>query len=84
MAGMTKNQLRGMLRKKTRLGLLPPQECANPKCKVDLSDPSVPPEYAPYRAMFGLAREITLSPTEAIWECPLCSYRWGRHVKYSG
>lgn len=75
--GMTKNEVRAALRKKTEAGLLPPQTC--PNCKTDLSDPDVPEKFSAYRAMFGLAREVELDPEYAAWTCPACLHVWGKH-----
>lgn len=73
----TKNQIRGMLRRKKKAGLLPPPEC--PNCGADLRDPDVPSEYQVYRSLFGLAREIQIDMKTAMWMCPVCQHGWGKH-----
>lgn len=75
----TKNQIRGALRKKQKAGLLPPPECPNPTCRADLRDHDVPPQYAQYATMFGLARELQVDSKTAMWMCPVCLHTWGKH-----
>lgn len=79
---LTKNEVRAALRKKKKAGLLPPQECGSPRCGADLTDRTVPAEYAEYRLMFSLAVERLVpspgGPKErpmAVWECPVCGWR---------
>lgn len=48
-----------------------PQEC--PKCKADLSDPSVPHEQRLFRHLFSLVLS-----DGADWLCPVCGHRWRR------
>ena len=65
------------LRAKKKAGMLPPQTC--PSCKADLSDPGVPEEYAAFREMFGLAREVVIDAQTKAWVCPVCSHLWQKH-----
>lgn len=75
----TKNQIRALLRKKQKAGLLPPQSC--PACKADLADPGVPQKMSSFRLLWSLAREVPVSKTEAVWQCPVCSHVWQKHRK---
>lgn len=76
----TKNQIRASLRKKKKAGLLPPQECPAERCKASLADPTLPEEYALYREMFSLAREVPIDKDGThVWQCPACGYTWGKH-----